>query len=370
MASSKTPKKPIPKKSGVSPPLMPMLNALPDPVIAFDFMLKVRFTNKSAQGFFDIDEKQFLEKYMVEILGSKNTVFESIEAAVRKNQTITLHDVSVNGHPVHSVVIITIEPQKLYMFVIRRNMMHMANELSNEWNEKTKHSLKSTQMLAHEVKNPLNGIQDAAQLLLKSRNLSEEDKELARLIERETKRIQHLVDRFNIFQEVPREHYKQVNLHEVLNHVAKIAEATYGDKVRIETKFDPSLPNIRGHFDHLVQAQLNLVKNAAESLKGKKKVKISLRAFYANKAGYDPESLGRLPLCVEVEDDGSGIAPEMIRRIFQPYFTTKPQGQGLGLPIVSKIVDDHGGTIGVTSQPGKTVFRINLPLSPPEPKKP
>ena len=362
MAKVKDTDKPASKKpASGAPSALSMMNALPDPVIAFDELLKVVFSNHAAQEFFQLSEKQMLTKFMVELLGNENVVFESVETVVRKSKTITLHDVSVKERPVSSVILTMVEQESLYLMVIRRQQI----QLSNEWNEKTMYSLKSTQMvaqmLAHEIKNPLAGIRGAAQLLEKS-ELSDEDKELAKLIENETVRIQGLVEKFNIFNETPDDQYQAVNLHEVLNHVAKLARATYGKNIQIKSDFDPSLPNIKGHFDHLVQAKLNLIKNAAEAFKNKKG-KISIRTFYDNAAGFHPERPEKLPLCIEIEDDGQGITPEMLKKIFQPYFSTKPNGQGLGLPIVSKIVDNHGGVIKVSSKPGKTVFRINLPMS-------
>ena len=100
-----------------------------------------------------------------------------------------------------------------------------------------------------------------------------------------------------------------------------------------------------------------------------KKGKIMVRTFYDNSAGLHPDSREKLPLCIEVEDNGAGINAETLQRIFEPFFTTKPNGQGLGLSVVSKIVDDHGGLIEVKSAPGKTVFRMSFPLDK-KPKPP
>ncbi len=111
--------------------------------------------------------------------------------------------------------------------------------------------------------------------------------------------------------------------------MTKIAHAEFGTDIKIVEQFDPSLPEVRGHFDHLVQAKLNLVKNAAEAFGGKQG-KITVRTYYDNAAIYHPERPEKLPLCIEIEDDGQGITPDAINRIFQPYFTTKPNGQGLG----------------------------------------
>jgi two-component system nitrogen regulation sensor histidine kinase GlnL len=343
-----------------------LLNALPDAVIAFDATLAIHFANQAAQEFFVLGRKQLLEKNLKDLLGMNNALLEHLEAVVRQKKGVTLHDIALHGRSVHSVTILALEqhtaPEQgdLFLMTIKQQPF----QLADEWNEKTKYSLKSSrmiaQMLAHEVKNPLAGIHGAAQLLASSK-LNEDDTELAHLIAREAVRIQKLVDKFNIFYDVPPDHYKTINLHQVLTYVAKMATMTYGDDVEFVESYDPSLPEMRGNFDYLVQAKLNLIKNAAEAFKNKKG-KISIRTFYDTAAAVHPDRLEKLPLCIEIEDNGQGMDSETIRRIFEPYFTTKPQGQGLGLPIVSKIVDDHGGVIGVTSKPGKTVFRLSFPV--------
>ena len=345
-------------KAVEAPTAFRLMEALPDAVIGFDRNFRIYFSNTAAQHFFCQSEKQLLSSEIAALLGAQQAVFEAVETAMRKNQTVTLHDVAIGGKVITSVAVVTVETEAWYMMVIRQQPVQPASE----WNEKTKYSLKSTQMLAqmlaHEVKNPLAGIRGAAQLLEKS-NVSAEDKELVNLIGRETQRIEGLVDKFNIFYDVPQNQHKHVNLNEVATHVIKVAQAEFAD-IKFSEQFDPSLPEVKGHFDHLIQAKLNLVKNAAEAFGGRQG-KITIRTYYDNAAAFHPDRPEKLPLCVEIEDDGQGIAPEAINHIFQPYFTTKASGQGLGLPIVSKIVDDHGGVLNVSSKPGKTVFKISLP---------
>lgn len=348
------------RKTAEAPSVYGLMEALPDAVIGFDRNFRIYFSNSAAQHFFCLSDKQLLAATMAELLGERQAVFEAVETAMRKNQTVTLHDAVIGGKVITSVAVVTVETEAWYMMVVRQQPVQPASE----WNEKTRYSLKSTQMLAqmlaHEVKNPLAGIRGAAQLLERSK-VSAEDKELVSLIGRETLRIQGLIDKFNVFYDVPQSQYRPVNLNEVATHVLKIAQAEFGADVKILEQFDPSLPEVSGHFDHLVQAKLNLVKNAAEAFAGRQG-RIVLRTYYDNAAAFHPDRPEKLPLCVEIEDDGPGIAPETVSRIFQPYFTTKANGQGLGLPIVSKIVDDHGGTLNVNSKPGKTIFKISLPL--------
>lgn len=366
MAKAIPPQKPASKKS--SPDMsssLRMMNALPDPVIAFDSMLKISLGNVAAQNFFKLSKKQLLGKYMVELLGAKHAVFEAVEEAVRKNMSITLRDASVNGHPVGSVIITVVERQALYLMIIRQRP---AMQLANKWNEQTMPSLKSGHLLANEIEKPVAEISAAAKILLSSR-LGAKDRQQAKRIVAEAEKIQGLLKEFNIFHETPPRQQKKLSLHDVLTQATRIAQETYGDKIEITEYFDPLLPDIRGNFEHLLQAKLNLIKNAAEAF-ANKKGQISIRTFYDHAAGAHADHDEKRPLRIEIEDNGQGITPEIINRIFHPYFTTKKGGHGLGLPITSKIVYEHGGTINVNSQPGKTVFRINLPVPPVPPVKP
>ena len=238
---------------------------------------------------------------------------------------------------------------------------HDIVSLRDEWLDKIRQSFKPaqhlTRMLAHEVRNPLAGIRGAAQLLQKG-TLNEDDQALARLIEDETLRISRLVEKVNVFDGVPQSEFVPLNIHAVSDHVVGLVRAGICADIKVDTKYDPSLPDISGHMDSLIQAVLNIVKNAAEA----KAQHIVLRSYFDTASGFHPESGLRLPVVLEITDDGMGMDDKTISRLFEPCFTTKPEGEGLGLAIVSQIVDDHGGAMQVSSQPGATVFRIRLPM--------
>jgi two-component system nitrogen regulation sensor histidine kinase GlnL len=152
----------------------------------------------------------------------------------------------------------------------------------------------------------------------------------------------------------------------VLDHVKRLAETGFADGTRIAVEYDPSLPPVPGNRDKLIQAFLNLVKNAAEAIQETREPgRIMLRtAFRPGVRLSVPGTNARvsLPLMIEVEDTGSGIAEELKPHLFDPFVTTKRTGTGLGLALVAKIIGDHGGVIECESVPKQTVFRVLLPL--------
>ena len=217
-------------------------------------------------------------------------------------------------------------------------------------------------MLAHEIKNPLSGIRGAAQLL--EHDAAGADKDLTRLIRDEVDRICNLLDQMETFSDERPPPREPVNIHQVLDHVRALAESGFARAVRFVETYDPSLPSVLGSRDQLIQVFLNLVKNAAEAVPDVGG-EICLRtAFHAGVRLSVPGGQERvhLPLEVSVQDNGSGIREDVQAHLFDPFVTTKTGGRGLGLALVAKIIDDHGGLIEFESEPRRTVFRVLLPV--------
>ena len=217
-------------------------------------------------------------------------------------------------------------------------------------------------MMAHEVKNPLSGVRGAAQLLEQS--VPVEDRQLTRLIIEEADRICNLVDQMDAFTENPRFERGSVNIHEVLDRSVDIAKRGFGRGVTFLQEYDPSLPPVFGNRDHLIQVFLNLVKNSCEAL-GANEAEIIITtgfrhgirlAVQASKSRLD------LPIMVTIQDNGPGIPEDLHPHIFDPFVSTKLEGTGLGLALVAKFIDDHGGIIDLESNKDGTTFRILLPV--------
>jgi two-component system nitrogen regulation sensor histidine kinase GlnL len=219
-------------------------------------------------------------------------------------------------------------------------------------------------MLAHEIKNPLAGISGAAQLL--AMGLGPEDRALTDLIVVETRRIVKLLEQVEQFGHLRPPVRGAVNIHDVLNRARRSAELGFARTMRFTESFDPSLPPVWADPDQLTQVFQNLFRNAAEAA-GPSGGTIRIHSFY------DPTLRLRrgaarhaLPVQVEVSDDGPGIPPAILDEIFDPFVSGRENGSGLGLALVSRIIGDLGGWIGVESRPGHTAFRIALEVAPKE----
>lgn len=346
-----------------------LLNALPDPVLVVDGDSRLSYLNLAAEQFFAGSSASLCGKKLSEIL-SEDSPLVSLVAQLRQDglTKAVAHGVLLEGQKFGQRLVgidlasVQEDPGSV---VISLREEAMARKIDRQLTHRgaARSVTAMAAMLAHEVKNPLSGIRGAAQLL--ESGLDAEGRSLTRLICDEADRIVDLVDRMELFADERPLQRRAINIHEVLSHVRKLAANGFARQVRFHERYDPSLPSVLGNRDLLVQALLNLVKNAAEATSGPDaEIRLTTR-FQQGVRLVAPGTTSRvdLPLVISVEDNGAGIPEDLRAHLFDPFVSGKPSGKGLGLALVAKIVEGHGGIIEFDSQPGRTVFRLFLPAA-------
>ncbi|QZH76740.1 MAG: PAS domain-containing sensor histidine kinase [Erythrobacter sp.] len=227
-------------------------------------------------------------------------------------------------------------------------------------------ALRGPAVLAHEIKNPLAAIRGAAQLV--ARKAGENEQRLTTLITDEVDRIAQLIDRMQRLGRERSEPVSPVNLHQAIRRAIETVKLTSEQAVAWREEFDPSLPPVLANEGALVQVLVNLLGNARDAAMDNVAPQVTIRTRFVSGLVMNVMRLGRpvkLPIEVTVSDNGSGIDPALGEHIFEPFVSSKPQGQGLGLALVQKLVRDMDGRVGHERDEtgGWTHFRVHLPVS-------
>ena len=339
---------------------------LPIPGFVVNPLDNVIGLNVFAEQFLGVSQKLVVEQKIWTFLRCDNLISQGFERARSNNLTILINDVSAHGRntspSVCSVYIspLSSEEQNLLLLLIPiEGLGYQSNKMLLTTSAQS--VIGMGEMLAHEIKNPLAGIIGAAQLL--SISLPTEDQEMTDLIVQESKRIVSLLEQVEQFGDVTPPKFVNVNIHDVLDQSAKTAEFGFAGNIKMVKEYDPSLPSLSGDKNQLIQVFLNLLKNSCEAID--KNGEIRIRTFYNRSLG--PIKLGqdgqRLPLHIEIIDNGTGLPDSIAKHIFEPFISSKNNSKGLGLALVSKILNQHAAHIVVTSKPGETMFRISFPIS-------
>jgi len=344
-----------------------ILNALPDPVLVIGTGNEIRYVNLEAQEFFDASASLLIGTPLAEFLPEDSPVFSLIQQARIDNSSVSEYGVFLDTPRIgrHLVTVRVApfgdQPDCVVMSLHERSITQkIDNQLTHRHAARSVTAMAA--MLGHEVKNPLSGIRGAAQLLEQS--APEQDRELTRLIIDEADRIVALVDRMEVFSDKRPLERNAVNIHSVLEHARKVAQNGFARHIRFVERYDPSLPEVYGNRDQLVQVFLNLIKNAAEAAPSQGG-EIVLGTAYQHGVRFlipGTESRVHLPLLVSIQDNGSGIPEDLRPHLFDPFVSTKRNGTGLGLALVAKIIGDHGGVIDFETLPRRTIFKVSLPM--------
>lgn len=338
-----------------------ILDHLADAVLLFGMDRKLRYTNIAGEMLFALSARQLLGLHVHELF-SDGAVERDMGGALQSGVSITQHNVELRRPKPSVTVNLTIVPffdhdradgVLLYVQQVDRQLrISMEEQLLAQQNA----ARMVLRGLAHEVKNPLGGLRGAAQLL--ERELHDPElKEYTRIIMEESDRLQSLVDRMLGPNTPPRK--SLLNIHKVLERVRQLVQVEAPSGVVIQRDYDPSIPDLHGDADQLIQAILNIVRNAAQAVGEQGHITLRTRIHRQVTIGHQRN---RLAVKVDIIDDGPGIPPELLNQVFYPMVTGRAEGTGLGLSIAQSLINRHGGLVECASEPGRTVFSVFLPL--------
>ncbi|MCB1690968.1 MAG: PAS domain-containing protein [Halioglobus sp.] len=345
-----------------------ILDSISTGILVLSGDLTVTALNASGQALLDTSEARCLgvhaEKLLQhshEWLGSLTQVLESDSPHASRSVALTLH----SGQEIHVDVIITPFPHAdgstglLVELMAVDRLLRISRDGSQQYAQETSRAV--IRGLAHEIKNPLGGVRGAAQLL--ARELADEDlAEYTRIIIREADRLRDLVDR--LLGPNRQLALQPLNIHEVLEHVRSLISAEADNRVTIIRDYDPSLPEFPCDRAQLIQAVLNIMRNAVQAATDPEQCQIILRSRSQRQFTVGTQ-LHRLVCRVDIIDNGPGIPADLQPAVFAPMVTGRADGTGLGLSIAQSIIHLHGGSLECESYPGETRFTFYLPMETP-----
>lgn len=340
-----------------------LLDNLSTSVLLLDQNLSIQYLNPAGENLFQISNKRARNLNFTSLVFIEDYIISRLKQVIKDFQPFAEHEVSLKIGPDKTITIdyrVTpiLNPDSDTLLLIEIN--HMDRQIRITREEKLLSEQSATRNLirgmAHEIKNPLGGLRGAAQLL--ERELpNDELKEYTQIIIGEADRLQNLVDRMLGPNNLPR--IQTINIHQVLEHVRQLVQAESPDSLYFNLDYDPSLPELEADPDLLIQAILNITRNAAAALGNNGEITYKTRPQRHFTIGHTHH---RLVMQVDIMDNGPGIPAELIDQIFYPMVTGRAEGTGLGLSIAQSLINQHKGLIECHSVPGKTVFTIYLPL--------
>ena len=328
----------------------------------------VQMVNPLAEECFGLSARRMVGGVAAQVFANSPQLIAAIETATSRNISVTEPDAQIHtplGHVVSTgFEVSSTEAGGALVLVRPEGMASRQVDALLSGRQMGEGAASMAAVLAHEVKNPLLGIRGAAQLLEES-VATAGDKNLATLIQGECDRITALLDRMDALSNPAPETLSPLNVHAVLDHALGVAKSGFARDVEIIQDFDPSLPPVMAEEALLAQVVLTLLKNAVEANGEANDAggKLVIRTAYALDGVMRDEggTERRVPIIIEVSDEGAGIAPEIMPQLFRPFATTKRMGHGLGLALAAKFARDMGGLLDGKNQPeGGAVFTLRL----------
>lgn len=343
-----------------------LIGALATSVLVVNPGLNIIQVNSAAESLLEQSATKLVGRQLHEVIaGGCEFIQIIVRAFAEGRRSFTERDMALTPLNMHPIVVdFTVSPWVTSSDGDAKAVIEIANverhqRIQLEENMVRQNHVTSALMrgLAHEVKNPLGGIRGAAQLL--EREFEDQRRaEYTQIIIGEVDRLRTLVDKMLGPRE--RSEVDWVNIHEVLEQVSQLVEAEHTGAIKIVRDYDPSLPEIKGDCDRLIQAFLNLVRNAVRAVDGiDATITVRSRADRNFTIG---DKVHALVMRIDIIDTGGGVAPEIFESIFSPMVSGHADGSGLGLPLAQSMINGHGGLIGFKSEPGHTEFTVWLPI--------
>jgi len=345
------------------------LELLATAVLLLDERLAVRYANPAAENLLEASARSLLGQRLADVVAETQEIDKALQDALEARWDYTTQDATYErpGHeplPLACVFARIEDPNAVLLVELRPIGQQLRLERAERRMDQQAATRELVRNLAHEIKNPLGGLRGSAQLLERELDRSELV-EYTQVIIQEADRLQSLLDRLLTPQRAPEP--APLNIHEVLERVRTLVLAEFGGSVSILCNYDPSVPDVNGDREQLIQAVLNIARNAAQALTSEANRPWRRGTMiFRTRAARQVTILRRrckLALELQVVDDGPGVPAEIREKIFSPLVSGREGGTGLGLSLAQTLIAHHQGVIECESRPGRTVFTVLLPLS-------
>lgn len=343
-------------------PTFPGLDALATAVLLLDAQRVVRYVNPAAENLFAFSAKNIVGHTLDRVFPESAPVASAVDYAEQHDCSYTQHEVALamnaSARLELSCTVTPTEILDLEGFLLEFNALSQQLRIAREDRllDQSARNRELIRNLAHEIKNPLGALRGAAQLLDRELDRAELH-EYTQVIMAEADRLQSLMDRLLTPHRLPQ--ILEFNIHEALERVRSLIVAEFPESLTIRRDYDVSLPALTADREQIIQALLNIARNAAQAMQGKGEIclrtRIARRTTLARK-------LYRLAIVVQVIDNGPGVADELKDKVFFPLVSGREGGSGLGLTLAQTFISQHHGTIELDSQPGLTCFSVMLPV--------
>ncbi len=338
------------------------LDQLATGVVVFSFAGTIIYVNPSAETLLGVSGALLVGESVRQVFERSQELLAAIQTAELTRETVIEYelDVTVNAHPplrLGCTITPYDAPQEGIFMELRSVDPHLRIARLEQTRLQQEANRELLRNLAHEIKNPLGGIRGAAQLL--EHELPRESlREYTQVIIKESDRLQSLMERLLTPHRTPR--FSAVNIHEVLERVRSLILAETPHGMSLQRDYDTSLPELRADSEQLIQAVLNVARNAVQAMHSEGKIIFKTRVSRQSTLESRRHQLG---LKAEIIDNGPGIPEEIREQIFYPLVSGREGGSGLGLAVAQTLIAQNHGTIDCESYPGHTVFSIFLPIT-------